>query len=191
MDLAVTAFILAGGKSTRMGRDKAFVPWEGQTLLERALEVVGQVTPNVRIVGARAKFEKYGTVVEDMYPERGPLGGIQAALCATATELNLVMAVDLPYVTHELLKYLVEGAQNSSAMVAVPRFAEGWQPLCAVYRKNFAEIAEHALREGRNAVHLLLEDGEPRVFDEVELKKAGFSRQLFRNINTKSELANR
>src|SRR6266700_1605913 len=185
---SVTAFILAGGKSTRMGRDKAFVRWEGQMLLERALEVVGQVTPNVRIVGARAKFEKYGTVVEDIYPERGPLGGIHAALRATGTELNLVLAVDLPHVTPALLEYLVVQAQNSSAAAVVPRFSEGWQPLCAVYRKDFADIAERALREGQNAVHSLLESGAPRVLDEEELEKAGFSRRMFRNINTSLDL---
>lgn len=185
---SVTAFILAGGKSTRMGRDKAFVPWEGGTLLERAMEVAGQVTPNVQIVGARAKFERCGAVVEDIYPERGPLGGIHAALRATTTEFNLVLAVDLPYVTSGLLEYLVEQAGNSSAMVAVPRFAEGWQPLCAVYRKDFAEIAEGALREGRNAIHLLLESCAPRVLDEAELEKAGFPVLMFRNINTTMDL---
>ncbi len=185
---SVTAFILAGGKSTRMGRDKAFAPWEGRTLLERALEVVGQVTSNVRIVGAKAKFEKYGTVVEDIYQERGPLGGIHGALRATTTELNLVLAVDLPYVTAALLEYLVEQAQISSAMVAVPRFAEGWQPTCAVYRRDFVEIAEVALREGRNAVHSLLESGATRAFDEAELEKAGFPRLMFRNINTTMDL---
>jgi molybdopterin-guanine dinucleotide biosynthesis protein A len=185
---SVTAFILAGGKSSRMGRDKAFVPWEGHTLLERALELVGQITPNLRIVGARSKFEKLGEVVEDIYPGRGPLGGIHAALCATSTDLNLVLAVDLPYVTKALLQYLVDQAQNSQALVAVPRLADGWQPLCAVYRKGFATIAESALREGRNAVHSLLESGTPRVFDEAELTQAGFQARMFRNINTTMDL---
>jgi molybdopterin-guanine dinucleotide biosynthesis protein A len=185
---SVTAFILAGGKSSRMGRDKAFVSWEGRTLLERALELAGQITPNLRIVGARAKFEKLGEVVEDIYPGRGPLGGIHAALCATSTDLNLVLAVDLPCVTPALLQYLVDEAQNSQALVAVPRLAEGWQPLCAVYRKGFATVAESALREGRNAVHALLESGAPRVFDEAELKQAGFQVRMFRNINTEMDL---
>jgi molybdenum cofactor guanylyltransferase len=179
----VTAFILAGGKSTRMGRDKAFVTWEGGTLLERALEVARAVTPTSLVVGAKDKFEAYAPTVEDIYPGRGPLAGIHAALRATTTELNLMLAVDLPHVTPPLIQYLVTQAQNSQAMVTVPRFAEGWQPLCAIYRKGFADIAEPALREGRNAIHLLLETNSHTIGQE-ELQRAGFSAKMFRNINT-------
>ena len=76
----VTGFILAGGKSTRMGTDKAFIEFEGHTLLERALSLARSVTPDVRIVGAREKFAPFAPVVEDIFRERGPLGGIHAAL---------------------------------------------------------------------------------------------------------------
>ena len=190
MILGVAAFILAGGKSTRMGRDKAFVLWEGQTLLARALSLAKQVAVDVRIVGSRGTFEGYGAVVEDVYPERGPLGGIHAALCASPMELNLILGVDLPFVTLGLLEYLIEQTRESTAVVAVPRFVEGWQPLCAVYRKAFAKIAEEALESGQNAVHALLERAECRVLDEAELEEAGFSRMMFRNINTVEDLAN-
>jgi molybdopterin-guanine dinucleotide biosynthesis protein A len=190
----VTAFILAGGKSTRMGRDKAFLPWEGRPLLERALEAARTVTADVRIVGAREKFEQYGDVVEDIYPERGPLGGIHAALRTTATDLNLVLAVDLPFVTPGLLSYLIERVQDvpnqdAPLMVTVPRLSAGWEPLCAVYPKQFVEAAEEALREGRNAIHPLLDRMAVRTIDEGELIEAGFSVQMFRNINTIMDLA--
>jgi len=91
----VTAFILAGGKSTRMGTDKAFVELEGRPLLSRALDIARSVTLNVNIVGDPRKFAAYATVVEDIFPNCGPLGGIHAALCASGKELNLVAAVDL------------------------------------------------------------------------------------------------
>src|SRR6266436_4670837 len=101
----VAAFVLAGGKSIRMGQDKAFLPWEGQTLLARALEATQAVASLTRIVGARAKFDAYANVVEDIFVDRGPLGGIHAALSLTAREFNLVLAVDLPFVTSALLTY--------------------------------------------------------------------------------------
>lgn len=188
-NLSVTAFILAGGKSARMGQDKAFVLWDGRTLLERALAIAGEVTPTVRIVGQHAKLGRFGTVVEDVFLDRGPLGGIHAALCSTETEFNLVLGVDLPLVRGALLEYLLERAQGTEAMVTAPRFTEGWQPLCAVYRKSFVEIAEEALRGERNAIYPLLEAGSTLALNESDLEEAGFPRKMFRNINTVEDLA--
>jgi molybdopterin-guanine dinucleotide biosynthesis protein A len=99
----VAMFILAGGKSTRMGTDKAFITLDGQTLLARALAVARLVTADVRIVGDAAKFEAFAPVVEDVFRECGPLGGIHAGLRASATELNLMLAVDLPFVSRALM----------------------------------------------------------------------------------------
>src|SRR6267378_5266072 len=78
----VTAFILAGGKSTRMGTDKAFAALDGRTLLARALDLARSVAPDVRVVGDAAKFAAFAPVVEDVFRDCGPLGGIHAALRA-------------------------------------------------------------------------------------------------------------
>ena len=185
----LTAFILAGGKSTRMGVDKAFVQLDGRTLLARALELARGLASDVRIVGDVAKFGKMGPVVEDIFQNCGPLGGIHAALRASATDLNLILAVDLPFVAARFLKYVIEQAVNSpSALAVVPRAAGGWQPLCAVYRRSFAEGAETALRGGHNKIDRLFDSLEIRVIDEDELVQAGFSFDIFRNLNTPEEL---
>jgi len=184
----VTAYVLAGGRSLRMGSDKAFVLLEGRTLLQRALETVRLVTPECRIVGTREKFAAFGQVVEDVYPDRGPLGGIDAALKDTLTDLNLILAVDLPYVSHELLTYLVQEARASTALATLPRTSDGWQPLCAVYRHGFGTLADAALAEGRNAVHSLVEASAPRVIGDAELERAGFSVGMFRNVNEPADL---
>ena len=76
----VSAFILAGGKSTRMGADKAFVLLKGRTLLARMLEAARSLTSHVRIVGDPAKYGAFAPVVHDIFPACGPLGGIHAAL---------------------------------------------------------------------------------------------------------------
>jgi phospholipid/cholesterol/gamma-HCH transport system ATP-binding protein len=185
----VTAFILAGGRSTRMGLDKAFVELDGRTLLARALELARALATDVRIVGEVAKFEKFGPVVEDIFQNCGPLGGIHAALRASATELNLILAVDVPFVATQFLSYMIRQAVNcSSASAVVPRAAGGWQPLCAVYRRSFAEGAETALRAGHNKIDRLFDLLEIRVIDEDELVRAGFSLDIFRNLNTPEEL---
>lgn len=186
-DLA--AFILAGGKSTRMGTDKAFVTFDGCTLLARALELARSVTPDVRLVGDPSKFASSAAVVEDMFPGCGPLGGIHAALRASSAELNLIIAVDIPFLSTDLLCYLVERARNSPAAVTVPRFGRGLQPLCAVYRRAFAESAERALTQGHYKIDALFMDESAQVIGEEELKGKGFSADMFRNLNTPEDLA--
>jgi molybdenum cofactor guanylyltransferase len=184
-----TAFILAGGNSTRMGTDKAFVMLEGRTLLARALEVCRTVTSDVRIVGDRKKFAPFAPVVEDVFPGCGPLAGIHAALRASQTDWNVVLAVDLPFVSPALLLFLVAQARESRAMVTVPRAGEGWQPLCAIYRRAFADAAETALRAGRYKIDALFDESLIRPVGEEDLRRAGFSPEVFRNLNTPKELA--
>jgi molybdopterin-guanine dinucleotide biosynthesis protein A len=184
----LTAFILAGGKSTRMGADKAFVASRGQTLLAKALESARSVAGEVRIVGDRAKFEAFAPVVEDVFPGCGPLAGIHAALRSSHTELNFLLAVDLPLISPELMQYMVSRARGSSAMVTVARTKDGWQPLCAVYRQEFADVAEPALRAGNYKIVPLFAPAFTQLVSDEELAHAGFSADIFRNVNTPEEL---
>ncbi len=183
----LTAFVLAGGKSTRMGTDKAFLELAGQTLLAHAMQLAGAVAGDVRIVGDAKKFSAYGPVVEDIFRDRGPLAGIHAALRTSTTDLNLVLAVDLPFVETKFLEYLVAQARATSATIIVPRAGGGWQPLCAVYRRAFADLAERSLREGRNKIDPLFSLLETRVIEEDELSRLGLSAEIFRNLNTPEE----
>ena len=185
----VTAFILAGGKSTRMGTDKAFVDYEGRTLLARALDLARSITPDVRIVGSPEEFAPFAPVVEDIFRDCGPLSGIHAALRSSPSELNVMLALDTPFVSWAFLQYLISQAQSApEAVLVVPRDSEGWQPLCAVYRREFAEAAERALLAGRNRIDLLFDAVRTRVIEKEELEGAGFSRSIFRNLNTPEEL---
>jgi molybdopterin-guanine dinucleotide biosynthesis protein A len=188
IEFGVTAFVLAGGKSSRMGSDKAFLRFGDGTLLSCALKSAAAITGAVRIVGDAKKFAAFGHVVEDVYRDRGPLGGIHAALSSTATELNLMLGVDLPFVVPEFLEYLVLQALESRATVTVPRVGGGLQPLCAVYRREFAEVAEQSLREGKNKIDALFARVRTRVIEEDELVRAGFSVDIFQNLNTPEEL---
>jgi len=182
--LSRTAFLLAGGKSSRMGADKAFLKFRGRTLLERALAVISQVCPSVAIVGDTAQFSNYGSVVEDVYSGCGPLAGIHAALLRSSAELNLMLAVDIPFMSEDLLSYLLSAAEQSSAVVTVPRTRKGFQPLCAVYRREFANVADLALRAGEYKIDALFKGVSARIIEEGELEKAGFSERNFFNVNT-------
>jgi molybdopterin-guanine dinucleotide biosynthesis protein A len=184
----LSAFILAGGRSSRMGEDKAFLELDGQTLLARALALAGSVAAKVSIVGDTARFAAYAPVVEDIYPGRGPLAGIHAALAGATTELNLVLAVDTPFLEEELLRLLVEQARSSGAVVTVPRVAGGFQPLCAVYRKPFAAVAEEALQQGRNKIDPLFSRVPTRILEPEELARFAFAAEMFDNLNTREDV---
>ena len=172
-----------------MGSDKVFLEFDGQTLLDRTLELARSLTQQVSVVGDAAKFAAFAPVVEDQFRGCGPLGGIHAALSGSATEFNLMLAVDMPFLTLELLRYLSARARASAALVTVPRCGGGWQPLCAVYRRQFAELAEKALREGRHRIDALFSPQQTQTVTEQELKAAGFSAEMFRNLNTPEDFA--
>jgi molybdenum cofactor guanylyltransferase len=185
----LTVFVLAGGKSTRMGTDKAFLRWHQGTLVDHVLKLAHELTSQVRIVADRKKFASYGAVViEDIYPGCGPLGGIHAALSTTASPWNLMLAVDLPLVNRLLLSYLVTRARETDATVTVPYVGGGLEPLCAVYRREFAEVAKRSLEAGENKIDLLFARVKTQTIDEEKLLQAGFSREMFRNVNTPEDL---
>lgn len=184
----VSAFILAGGKSARMGTDKAFIELEGRTLLDRTLELAKGITASVSVVGDRAKYSSFGPVVEDIFPHCGPLGGIHAALRSSQTQLNLILAVDTPFLSSEFLQYLTRKALDAGALVTIPRTPHGWQPLCAVYRRDFADLAEKSLQAGRYKIDSLFDPTRTQVISEAELQTAGFSLDMFRNLNTPQDL---
>jgi molybdenum cofactor guanylyltransferase len=197
-ELLRAGFLIAGGKSSRMGADKAFLKFGGQTLVDRALAVMAAVCDNVAIVGDPAKFAEYGSlkggtpgfkpVVADVFPGCGPLGGIHAALAHSDAELNLMLAVDMPLVSEELLAFLFAAAESSLAVITVPRTSKGLQPLCAVYRRDFLTVAGQALRAGNYKIDAAFSGVSTHVIGAPEMAAAGFPERSFFNVNTPQNL---
>jgi molybdopterin-guanine dinucleotide biosynthesis protein A len=183
----ITAFILAGGQSSRMGTEKAFLELDGHLLIDRMINIAKSVSESMRIVGPKQKFSAFGQIVTDVYPDRGPLGGIHAALSISPTEYNLMLAIDMPFVETRFLKYLLQEAHQTQALVVVPKVGGGYQPLCACYRKAFAEVADKALARGDNKVDALFQPGITRVIDEAEFAQLGLPPTMFQNLNTREE----
>jgi len=170
-----------------MGQDKAFLKLGGRTLLAHAMELASSIASSVRIVAPQEKFLTVARTIEDVFPDCGPLAGIHAALTRTTTELNLILAVDLPFVESEFLNYLIAQASQISALVTVPQAGKGLQPLCAVYRREFYEVAERALKKKKNKIDALFAGVETRIISESELTRMGFSCKMFENLNTPEE----
>lgn len=184
---SIAAFILAGGRSSRMGADKAFLELAGKSLILRAIATARESAPDVKIVGDPRKFAAFGPVIEDVYRDRGPLGGIHAALTNSEAEWNLILAVDLPFVPEQFLKHLLARAESSGATVTVPSVGGYFQPLCAVYRKAFVFAAERALSEGKNKIDQLFREVTVCAVPEEEIVANGFDLSIFRKLNTPEE----
>lgn len=184
----LTAFILAGGKSSRMGEDKAFVKFSGITLLDRALHLASQVAGDVRIVGMVEKFSGFAKTVPDIFANRGPLGGIHAALRSTDTDFNLILAVDTPFIAPRFLRYMRDLAFASKVLVTVPNVNGRVQPLCAIYRREFAEPAETLLASGQSKIDLLFRPELTRIITQEEIERLAFPLAMFDNLNTREEL---
>jgi molybdenum cofactor guanylyltransferase len=186
--VGLSAFVLAGGKSSRMGRDKALLEIAGETLIERTVKLAAPVTSTVRMVGGAKLFESFAfEVIEDGWPGAGPLGGIATALRATETEWNLILACDLPYLTAEWLAYLAARAQNSGADAIVPLSERGPEPLCAVYRKRCAFAARGAVEDGRLRVQdfiaKLREEHQLETVEPAVWNRFDSGGRLFKNMN--------
>lgn len=167
-----------------MGANKAFLNFGGQTLLDRALAALRAACGEVAIVGDLETFRSHGSVVSDVFAGCGPLAGIHAALLHSSAKLNMVLAVDMPFVSQELLHFLMDVADAIDATVTVPRNTSGLQPLCAVYRRDFASIAERALMAGKYKIDAAFTSVSLRVVEESELAAAGFTEKSFFNLNT-------
>ena len=180
----ITVQIMAGGKSTRMGRDKAFVTLGGKTLLDRAVDRwKGWGKSLFLSVGSedRKKLAPMDAVpVFDRYPGFGPLGGLHGGLLVCDTEYLLLCAVDTPFLTPEHAEKLVEAIGTADACVYT---LEGWpQPLFGLYRMSCLSVAQ-----------LLLEQGEGRMMrllDTVNTVRIPVEKAAdFRNLNTPEEVA--
>lgn len=151
-----TGFVLAGGKSSRMGADKFALEIDGETFLNRAVNVLKPVCENhLKIVlNQTQNIEIQMPVIRDIYIERGALGGIHAAFKNCETKLAIILAVDLPFVTTEAIENLAHFALLSNKYLAVvPRQTNGRpQPLCAVYRTKYClPTLEKLLDENNSA----------------------------------------
>jgi len=170
-----------------MGSDKALLGLGQHNLLQLTLEKARALGARPVIVGARDKYAQYGDLIEDLVPGCGPLSGIHAALCITQTERNLILSVDMPLMTTEFLSWLLQVASGCDEGAVVPQ-AEGHnQPLCAVYRRAAREVVENALRAGNYKLDRLFTLLPTRFVAETEWVGAGFSPNIFRNVNTPEE----
>jgi molybdopterin-guanine dinucleotide biosynthesis protein A len=172
--------ILAGGKSSRMGRDKAFLQIDGETLLARQIRIARESGAAEILISGRPDRDYSAfdcQVLLDQFPDAGPLGGIHSALLAVQNPLLFVLAVDMPYLTSDLLKRLIKETQ--AGLGVVPHFEDKIEPLAAFYPRAALSLCKTFLYETNRAAGNFaagcVRNGLAKFFDLPAVDKACFA----------------
>ena len=162
----ITGIILAGGKSSRMGRDKGIVDLKGRAMIEHVIESAKAVTHNIIIIANNDNYNQFGfPVYSDLIPERGPIGGIVTGLHYSQTDRNLILSCDIPFVSVET--------------------EEGTEPLCAIYRQSNATYLRERINQNRLSMRDALKAADCYT---IKISVDDSHRASFININTPQEL---
>jgi molybdenum cofactor guanylyltransferase len=203
--LNAEGWVLAGGRSVRMGRDKAGVELAGRPLLDHMLDKLLMLGLRARVAGLREgvrhQDQQAGVdaeVVGDAHPNCGPLSGMETALSRSETALVLVVGVDLPLLEAEFLAWMLRRAETTEAMATIPRLLGEPQPLCAVYRRELLPGVTEALETGDYKVMVAVEraaaGGRMDCFDAERVAATGAwssawaTHSQFMNCNTPEDL---
>jgi molybdenum cofactor guanylyltransferase len=193
----LTGVVLCGGKSRRMGRDKAGLNVGGRTLLERAVRLLDSISSRTLLAcGPDARYAELGLPLAlDVRPDGGPLAGLEAALAACETEYLAALACDMPRAEGRVFLRLHDRAVERNLDACLLETANGEEPLFAIYRRSCLDPIRAALESGERKVTSFLRfpksDGTLPRFgslreDELPSELAGVD--LARNLNTPEEL---
>lgn len=183
-----TGYVLAGGQSARMGRDKALLEIGGRPLIQSAVSLLKELTDRVVILGPAEKYKFLDVpVIPDMVPSRGPLSAIHTGLERSETAVNLFLACDMPLMQGAFLKLLVERAPLADAVLM--RLGDGkLEPLCAVYNRSCLPAVRANYQSQRFKLSDLFPELRTHYVTEADLQNLGLDRRIFTNLNTPGDL---
>ncbi len=186
----MTSIVLAGGKNRRLARNKAQEIIDGKSLIEHVTERLKPLTSHILIVTSK---EQPGLLVAckaeilvDLYPNKGPLGGIYTGLLAARSSHSLVVACDMPFLNTELLRYMVEFSANFD--LVIPRVGNFVEPLHAVYTKSCLAPIEYMIKQGKLSILDLLSLVQARFLEAKEIDSFDPKHLSFFNINAEADL---
>jgi molybdopterin-guanine dinucleotide biosynthesis protein A len=177
----VGGYVLAGGKSSRMGRDKALVELAGTPLLRHAVKKLRRVCMDVRVLGAKLEFVAYAPIVPDLHPDCGPLGGMEAALTHSVFDWNLFMPVDMPFLPSAFLHNWVRRTlmdEKRGARLAMFTVDGVPQPTLAMVHRDVIPFVTSAVERGEFKLYPVLE----QAGRELAAKQGISPGMAFRNM---------
>jgi len=183
----ITGILLAGGNSKRMGRDKGEIEVQNRTFFSIAVDILENACDEVLISTCSQKpgWKGYRKVCDEIRGI-GPMGGVYSCLRQTNTEMNLVLSIDMPLVTPDLLKALMK--EGEGADMVVPALGDGMpEPLCALYRKGVAENIHEMILGETYAMHELFPKVRTRIL-RIGKEMPFYHPDLFLNVNRPDDL---
>ena len=192
----IAAYILAGGASSRMGREKGLLEFDGVPLIVHTARLVEPLVSNVTVVGPAEAYAALGwRAIGDHADEpshsnrvrRGPLAGIAAALSETRSPWNLVLACDLPFLSAAWVDWLLSRASDSTGQVVIPRTHRGLEPLAAVYRRECGPPIAEALARGERKVTDVIQNFQMDVVEASEWRHVDPGGLVLKNMNTPAD----
>lgn len=190
--METSAIVLAGGQSLRLGYNKVLEIVGDRSLLEQVISCVASLSSEIIVVATEEQvipqFKDYPDVqvVTDIYPGKGPLGGIYTGLKTSTSTCNLVVAADMPFLNCALLGYML-GLADGVDLVA-PRVEGQIEPLHAVYMQGCLGVIEKMMKEGVLGVHKLFSRVNVRYVEADEIARFDPEQRSFFNINTEGDL---
>ena len=191
ISMEVTSIILAGGKNLRFGSSKALEIISGKSLIERVAGCLEPITNQLIIVTSKGQADfpaiHGAEVVTDIYPSKGPLGGIYTGLMASRPEQSIVVACDMPFLNTRLLHHMIELSRDFDAVV--PRLENGTiEPLHAVYSKKHLTNMKIRLENNQLSILSFINQVRVRYIEEIECRRFAPQLLTFFNINYQSDL---
>lgn len=192
----LSAAVLAGGRSRRMGSDKALIEIDGTPMLARAIATLRLISDDVFVVGNRPEYQQFGArVLEDAFPGTGTLGGIATAIKHACYDYVLVVACDMPLLSPRLLKALADEPRNYDVLVPAltnKRSGQGcwltFEPLHAIYSKHCMSTIEERLRADQLKVVAFFDEVHVRTVERKWLEQFDPELSSFLNTNDPAEL---
>lgn len=179
----ISAFILAGGQSTRMGTDKATVMFDGKPMVEHVWDALSPLFKRITLVSNHVSHQAIGLpIIKDAYDHIGPLGGIIAGLRESETDLNLFIGCDMPMVRPAILDFLIAVSKENEHLL--PSFQGKTETLCSILSKSALPTLERAVSSKNYKLYEVLMSLNPKVTDVAHL----CNENPFANINTPSDL---
>ncbi len=183
----LTAIILAGGKSKRMGENKALVPFHGKSLIQYSIDLALKFTGDILLSANNRDLDQLGfPVIPDAVDIKAPLAGIHSGLLASATDWNLVLTCDMPNVSKEVISLLMSSLDENLRMV-VPCHNGFIEPLCGFYHKRILPVMDINIKTGKLSL-LDLPGQVPHRLMEINFLSPDEIRRLFMNVNERGDL---
>jgi molybdopterin-guanine dinucleotide biosynthesis protein A len=184
----ITGIILSGGKSIRMGENKAFIQIEGVPIIRRIYDLFKELFQEVIIVtDQKDLFSNFDSkICSDLIPGKGALGGLYTGIFFSSFQHSFCVACDMPFIRKSLVQYLIENIDDAD--VIVPRTKDGLQPLHAIYSKHCINPIRRLIDAGKSKIIDLYYQVNVKIVDEKDFLCLDPGRESFINVNTPEEL---